>query len=170
MIDNHQIAKSLNLLCKAERPVIMCGGGVITGEASEELLKLAKRLKEFTLCDMVLLTEIEEKIVKHYLDEFIFYGIIRTKVGNRYVFLKEPDTPIEIPSVGIKLADALNIYIQKCLKSRKPSTSRGHRIYTDKHILPFFKDKSISDISPMDIVEFIKHIQSQGYTHRTVPS
>lgn len=117
---------------------------------------------------MVLLTEIEEKIVKHYLDEFIFYGIIRTKTGNRYVFLKEPDLPIEIPSVGIKLSDALNIYIQKCLKSRKPSTSRGHRIYTDKHILPFFKDKSISDISPMDIVEFIKHIQSQGYTHRTV--
>ena len=39
-----QIAKSLNLLCKAERPVIMCGGGVITGEASEDLFKLAKIL------------------------------------------------------------------------------------------------------------------------------
>jgi len=39
-----QIAKALNLLSQAERPVIMCGGGVIASEASEELLKLAKTL------------------------------------------------------------------------------------------------------------------------------
>lgn len=39
-----QIAKALNLLTKAERPVIMCGGGVIAAEASEELYKLAKTL------------------------------------------------------------------------------------------------------------------------------
>lgn len=39
-----QIAKSLNLLYKAEKPVIMCGGGVIASEASEELIKLAKTL------------------------------------------------------------------------------------------------------------------------------
>lgn len=39
-----QIAKSLGLLCKAERPVIMCGGGVIASEAAEELIKLAKTL------------------------------------------------------------------------------------------------------------------------------
>lgn len=39
-----QIAKALNLLYKAEKPVIMCGGGVIASEASQELLKLAKIL------------------------------------------------------------------------------------------------------------------------------
>lgn len=39
-----QIAKALNLLYKAERPVIMCGGGVVASDASEELLKLAKIL------------------------------------------------------------------------------------------------------------------------------
>ncbi|HSA05592.1 MAG TPA: biosynthetic-type acetolactate synthase large subunit [Candidatus Gastranaerophilales bacterium] len=39
-----QVAKSLNLLNKAERPVILCGGGVIAAEAHEELLKLAKIL------------------------------------------------------------------------------------------------------------------------------
>ncbi|OGI04500.1 MAG: acetolactate synthase, large subunit, biosynthetic type [Candidatus Melainabacteria bacterium GWF2_37_15] len=39
-----QVAKALNLLCKAERPLIMCGGGVIAADASEELIKLAKAL------------------------------------------------------------------------------------------------------------------------------
>jgi len=39
-----QIAKALALLSKADRPVIMCGGGVIASEASEELFKLAKAL------------------------------------------------------------------------------------------------------------------------------
>jgi len=39
-----QIAKALNLLYKAEKPLILCGGGVITSEATEELLKLAKAL------------------------------------------------------------------------------------------------------------------------------
>jgi len=39
-----QIAKALNMLYKAERPVIMCGGGVIASEAAEEITKLAKTL------------------------------------------------------------------------------------------------------------------------------
>lgn len=39
-----QIAKALNMLYKAERPLIFCGGGVIASEAHEELLKLAKAL------------------------------------------------------------------------------------------------------------------------------
>ena len=39
-----QVAKALNLLYKAEKPVIMCGGGVIASEASEEIFKLAKTL------------------------------------------------------------------------------------------------------------------------------
>ena len=39
-----QIAKALELLYKAERPVVIAGGGVIASEASEELTKLAKIL------------------------------------------------------------------------------------------------------------------------------
>jgi acetolactate synthase-1/2/3 large subunit len=39
-----QIAKALNILYKAERPVIMCGGGVINSDCSEELFRLAKAL------------------------------------------------------------------------------------------------------------------------------
>jgi len=40
-----QISKALKHLCHAERPVIIAGGGIITGEASEELFKLAKSLR-----------------------------------------------------------------------------------------------------------------------------
>ncbi len=39
-----QVAKALNLLYKAENPLILCGGGVIASNAAEELLKLAKIL------------------------------------------------------------------------------------------------------------------------------
>jgi len=39
-----QIAKALNMLYKAKKPVIMCGGGVIASEASKELIQLAKTL------------------------------------------------------------------------------------------------------------------------------
>lgn len=39
-----QTAKALNKLYKAEKPLILCGGGVIASEASEELFKLAKAL------------------------------------------------------------------------------------------------------------------------------
>ncbi len=39
-----QTAKALNLLYKAEKPLIMCGGGIIAADASKELLKLAKAL------------------------------------------------------------------------------------------------------------------------------
>lgn len=39
-----QITKALELLCEAERPVIIAGGGVITSEACKELTELAERL------------------------------------------------------------------------------------------------------------------------------
>jgi acetolactate synthase-1/2/3 large subunit len=39
-----QIQKALSLLCEAERPVIIAGGGIIHSNASEELYNLAKKL------------------------------------------------------------------------------------------------------------------------------
>lgn len=39
-----QISKALQLLCGAERPVIIAGGGVVASEASEELIALAEKL------------------------------------------------------------------------------------------------------------------------------
>jgi hypothetical protein len=47
----------------------------------ERLIKLAKRLKEFTLCDMTILTDINESIIKSYLDDFVKDKTIRTKEG-----------------------------------------------------------------------------------------
>lgn len=39
-----QISKALQMLCEAERPVIISGGGVVTSEASAQLTELANRL------------------------------------------------------------------------------------------------------------------------------
>lgn len=39
-----QISKALQMLCEAERPVIISGGGVVAAEASEQLTQLANRL------------------------------------------------------------------------------------------------------------------------------
>ena len=45
--DGHpkQISKALKLLCEAERPAIISGGGVLSANAEKELIKLAKKLK-----------------------------------------------------------------------------------------------------------------------------
>ncbi|MGD9579940.1 MAG: biosynthetic-type acetolactate synthase large subunit [Vampirovibrionia bacterium] len=40
-----QIAKALELLCTAEKPVVLSGGGVVSSDASELLVRLAKILK-----------------------------------------------------------------------------------------------------------------------------
>ena len=86
----------------------------------KKLLTLIKRLGEFTLCDLVIFTEIEESIVKAYLKEFLNYGIIKTKCCNRYVFLKFPDIRMEIPVIKVKLSEVLNTYIEKWAKTSKP--------------------------------------------------
>ena len=39
-----QISKALQMLCEAERPVIISGGGVVAAEASQQLTQLANRL------------------------------------------------------------------------------------------------------------------------------
>lgn len=41
---SRQIIKALELLCEAERPMIISGGGVVAAEASKELTELAERL------------------------------------------------------------------------------------------------------------------------------
>lgn len=45
--DGHprQISKALKLLCEAERPVIIAGGGILAADATKELLELAEKLK-----------------------------------------------------------------------------------------------------------------------------
>ena len=40
-----QISKALELLCDAERPVILAGGGIVASEAMEELKQLADKLR-----------------------------------------------------------------------------------------------------------------------------
>ena len=40
-----QISRALKLLCDAERPVIISGGGVLASKAEKELVKLAQKLK-----------------------------------------------------------------------------------------------------------------------------
>ncbi len=39
-----QVSKALELLCEAERPVIITGGGIVISEATQELLQLAEKL------------------------------------------------------------------------------------------------------------------------------
>lgn len=39
-----QISKALHLLCEAERPVILAGGGIVASEAMQELTELAEKL------------------------------------------------------------------------------------------------------------------------------
>ena len=42
--DMAQISRAIDILCKAERPIILAGGGIIISNASEELMKMAELL------------------------------------------------------------------------------------------------------------------------------
>lgn len=48
-----QVKKAVDLLMKAERPVIFCGGGVIIAEATSELKKFAKKMQIPVCCTLM---------------------------------------------------------------------------------------------------------------------
>lgn len=58
-----------------------------------------------------------------------------------------------------------NVYV---LNRLKPNTVRGYRVNVYNHIIPFFSDYNISDISFADIDDFVAYLRSKGLSNTSI--
>ena len=132
--------------------------------------KLAKRLREFTLDEIEMLAEADlETELEHLLNE----GKIAFEQGNyRYV------EKAEIIDYAIFLAEALNdtplnfetavkYFLEKYAKTS--CTTRTYETYESIfriNILPFFRDKTVQEITMDDIKAFYASCKTRNLGHR----
>ena len=118
----------------------------------DKILKVAKRLKTFTLEDIVMFCEIDadtaEKIlqesenIKPFGNKFEYVEIIKTEDKFKII-----DKNISSKNSDITVVAACEIFLENC-KNRniKRSTVKAYKVFINAHIIPYFKNFKLKDI------------------------
>ena len=134
--------------------------------------KLAKHLKEFTLDEIEMIAECDCKTeLEHFLNE----GKIVFEQG---LYKYQEETPKqeyiictkEVTNFQVITFDAANEYfLENYAKNNcKYSTFKKYRSSLKYHILPFFKNKMLNDITCEDIQEFYYFCQNRSFPPRVL--
>lgn len=140
----------------------------------DKILKVAKRLKTFTLEDIVRFCEIDTATARRFLQE----SENIKPVGNKfeYVELVKTEEKFKIVDKNIKCknsditvveacTDFLNIWQSKAVKL---NTIKAYRAFINAHIIPYFKNFKLKDITISDIENFRKTMQNIPISERRI--
>ena len=132
----------------------------------DKILKVAKRLRTFSLEDIVMFCDIDAKPV----EDFIEKSENIKPVGNKFEYVetikaedkfKVIDKNITSKNSDITVIEACKMFLDNC-KNRniKPNTIKAYKTFVNAHIILYFKDFKLKDIKISDIENFRKTMQS----------
>lgn len=140
----------------------------------DKILKVAKRLKMFTLEDIVMFCGIDKDTAEKYIHETEnikpvgnkFEYVETTRVENKFKIVNK-----NIPSKNsdITVVAACEIFLDNC-KSRdiKINTIKAYKTFINAHIIPYFRDYKLKDIMVTDIENFRKTMQNKKISERRI--
>ena len=129
--------------------------------------KLAKHLKEFTIDEIEMIAECDCKTeLEHLLNEgkLVFeqglYKYQEEKPKQEFIICTKQVTNFQVITFNI----AINYFLENYTKNNcKYSTFRKYQSSLKYHILPFFRDKMLNDITCNDIQEFYYFCKSRNF-------
>ena len=162
----------------------------------DKILKVAKRLKIFTLEDIVMFCEIDAEVAEEFLkesenikpceDKFEYVETIKTenkfKIINKNISSKNSD---------ITVAAACEMFLEIKQKTMTETSFQTYKTFVYVQIIPYFKKFRLKDVTVQDVQEFktcmqtnkiserriknilallnqiIKHFQNDGYIDKT---
>ena len=138
------------------------------------ILKVAKRLKTFTPEDIVMFCNID----KTFAVEFISKSENIKSVGDKFEYdettetndkFKIIDRNIECQNSEITTVEACEIFLNDC-KNRKviKKTLQTYKTFINAHIIPYFKNFILKNISVTDIEKFRKVMQNKPVSERRI--
>lgn len=65
--------------------------------------------------------------------------------------------------MDIKLGDFVEVYFNDKENELSANSKKNKRHIVEKHIVPYFGDRKMSEITPAEIIQWQKEIQSKGY-------
>ena len=163
----------------------------------DKILNVAKRLRTFTLEDIVMFCEVDAEIVGKFLkntenikpcgDKFEYTETVKTEDKFKII-----DKNIPCIDSDITVTDACNLFLKICQsRNIKLNTVKAYKTFINAHIIPYFKNFILKNITVSDVESFrqcmqkkqiserrikniltllnqiIKHFQNEGYINKT---
>lgn len=136
----------------------------------DKILKVAKRLKTFTLDDIIMFCDIDAVTAEKFLQE----SENIKPVGNKFEYVETTkaedkfriiDKNIPSKNSDITVVAACEIFLESC-KNR--NTIKAYKTFINAHIIPYFKNYKLKDIVVTDVENFRKTIQDKQISERRV--
>lgn len=139
----------------------------------DKILKVAKRLKSFTLDDVVMFCEIDPDVAGKFLQEsenikqvgskFEYVEVIKTDDKFRIV-----DKNIQSKNSDITVVQACEIFLKTKQRTLTEQSYQAYKTFVYSKIIPYFKNFKLKDIIIIDIENFRKVMQNKQISERRI--
>lgn len=130
----------------------------------DKILKVAKRLKTFTLDDVVMFCEIDISTAERFLQE----SENIKPVGNKFEYIetlktekkfKIVDKNIECKNSDITIVEACEMFLDLKQQILSEQSFQAYKTFIYSKIIPYFKDILLKNITIKDVQNFKKYLQ-----------
>ena len=140
----------------------------------DKILKVAKRLKSFTLEDITMFCDIDVDTAEKFIQDSEnikpfgnkFEYVETTRVENKFRIINKN---IQCKNSDITVVAACEIFLENC-KNRniKINTIKAYNTFINAHIIPYFKGFVLKDITVSDVENFRKSMQHKQISERRI--
>ena len=130
----------------------------------DKILKVAKKLKTFTLEDIVMFCEIDTTIAVRFLQEsenikpvgnkFEYVELVKTEEKFKII-----DKNIECKNSDITVVQACEMFLKTKQQKLTEQSYQAYKTFVYSKIIPYFKDFLLKDITTQDAHNFKKYLQ-----------
>ena len=140
----------------------------------DKIFKVAKRLKIFTLKDIMMFCDIDAKVAEEFLresenikpcgDKFEYIEIVKTEDKFKVI-----DKNIPCKNSDITVTDACISFLNVSqIRNIKQNTVKAYKTFINAHIIPYFKGFVLKDITVSDVESFRKCMQNKQISERRI--
>lgn len=139
----------------------------------DKILKVAKRLKTFTIEDIVMFTGLDIEIIKEFLESSENINVL----GGKFEYIetiksedkfKIIDKNIPSKNLDITVIEACEEFLRIKYKTLKSMSYQTYKTFIYAQIIPYFKTFCMKDLTIKDIQDFKKYMQENRVSERRI--
>ena len=139
----------------------------------DKILKVAKRLKTFTIEDIVMFCEIDTDTAEKFLQESENIN----SVGDKYEYVETikaenkfriVDKNIPSKNSDITVIAACEVFLEIKQKSLTEASFQAYKTFVYSKIIPYFKRFKLKDINIQEVQNFKKFLQGNKVSERRI--
>ena len=139
----------------------------------DKILKVAKRLKTFTLGDIVMFCEIDAETAERFLQK----SENIKSVGNKFEYIETIkaedkfriiDKNIPSKNSDITVVEACEIFLEIKQNTLTEMSFQVYKTFVYSKIIPYFMKFRLKDITIQDILNFRKYLQNNKVSERRI--